>query len=205
MGVWRSVPAFGRSCGVAFNCWRRSGEALIKNQCSPSPVKATEAWVLCSSWPFSRAARQPTQPQFHCGTPPPAAAPRTTTRSMIRLLERTLRGGSQANTVSVVRKPAVTERPTCAERRSPAAYLRVALTYMLISMPQGTSTIFGAFQAISALHFREFGRIRPTLKLVRVEKFASEIFPRKHVAARKMLPEQYLLVVLPCARRIRSR
>src|SRR5262249_20754781 len=33
-----------------------------------------------------------------------------------------------------------------------AAYLRVALTYMLISMPQGTSTIFGAFQAILALH-----------------------------------------------------
>src|SRR6185312_6916223 len=32
-----------------------------------------------------------------------------------------------------------------------AAYLRVALTYMLISMPHGTSTIFGAFQAILAL------------------------------------------------------
>lgn len=28
------------------------------------------------------------------------------------------------------------------------AYLRVAQTYMLISMPTGTSTIFGAFQAI---------------------------------------------------------
>jgi hypothetical protein len=50
---------------------------------------------------------------------------------------------------------------------------------MLISMPQGTSTIFGAFQAISALHFRDFGRIRPALKLVRAEKFASEIFPIK--------------------------
>jgi hypothetical protein len=34
-----------------------------------------------------RAARQILQPQFHCGTPPPAAAPRTTTRNMIRLLE----------------------------------------------------------------------------------------------------------------------
>jgi hypothetical protein len=34
---------------------------------------------------------------------------------------------------------------------------------MLISMPQGTSTILGAFQAISALHFRDFGRIRPGL------------------------------------------
>ena len=29
-----------------------------------------------------------------------------------------------------------------------AAYLRVAHIYMLISMPTGTSTIFGAFQAI---------------------------------------------------------
>src|SRR5690348_13909274 len=37
------------------------------------------------------------------------------------------------------------------ELRSRSAYLRVALTYMLISMPQGTSTIFGAFQAILAL------------------------------------------------------
>jgi hypothetical protein len=44
---------------------------------------------------------------------------------------------------------------------------------MLISMPQGTSTIFGAFQAILALHFREFGRIRPNTKLLRAEKFAS--------------------------------
>jgi len=30
----------------------------------------------------------------------------------------------------------------------PANYLRAALAYMLISMPQGTSTIFGDFQAI---------------------------------------------------------
>src|SRR5215472_4071826 len=34
---------------------------------------------------------------------------------------------------------------------SPANYLRAADAYMLISMPQGTSTIFGAFQAILAL------------------------------------------------------
>ena len=31
------------------------------------------------------------------------------------------------------------------------AYLRAAQAYMLISMPTGTSTIFGAFQAISDL------------------------------------------------------
>ena len=33
-------------------------------------------------------------------------------------------------------------------RSDAAAYLRVAHIYMLISMPTGTSTIFGAFQAI---------------------------------------------------------
>jgi hypothetical protein len=32
-----------------------------------------------------------------------------------------------------------------------AAYLRTAHAYMLISMPTGTSTIFGVFQAILAL------------------------------------------------------
>jgi hypothetical protein len=31
------------------------------------------------------------------------------------------------------------------------AYLRAAHAYMLISMPTGTSTIFGVFQAILAL------------------------------------------------------
>jgi hypothetical protein len=34
---------------------------------------------------------------------------------------------------------------------SPAGYLRAAHAYMLISMPTGTSTIFGAFQAIWGL------------------------------------------------------
>jgi len=48
---------------------------------------------------------------------------------------------------------------------------------MLISMPQGTSTIFGVFQAILALHIRETGRVRPPFKLMRAENFASEIFP----------------------------
>jgi hypothetical protein len=35
--------------------------------------------------------------------------------------------------------------------RTSADYLRAAHAYMLISMPTGTSTIFGAFQAIFAL------------------------------------------------------
>src|ERR1022692_1932878 len=39
-----------------------------------------------------------------------------------------------------------------------AAYLRAAHAYMLISMPTGTSTIFGVFQAILALHVRRIVR-----------------------------------------------
>ena len=58
------------------------------------------------------------------------------------------------------------------------AYLRAAHAYMLISMPTGTSTIFGAFQAILAVSFFNFNRTDPALadKLMRNEKFASEIF-----------------------------
>ena len=36
--------------------------------------------------------------------------------------------------------------------RLDAVYLRAAQAYMLISMPTGTSTIFGAFQAIRFSH-----------------------------------------------------
>ena len=59
------------------------------------------------------------------------------------------------------------------------AYLRAAHAYILISMPTGTSTIFGVFQAILALSFSTFfDRTDSVLadKLVRNEKFASEIF-----------------------------
>jgi len=47
---------------------------------------------------------------------------------------------------------------------------------MLISMPTGTSTIFGDFQAILALSLRN--RTKPALpnKVIRNQKFASEIF-----------------------------
>jgi len=50
---------------------------------------------------------------------------------------------------------------------------------MLISMPTGTSTIFGVFQAILALSFFNFfNRTDSALagKLMWNEKFASEIF-----------------------------
>jgi hypothetical protein len=46
---------------------------------------------------------------------------------------------------------------------------------MLISMPQGTSTIFGAFQAILALLGLQGKNFHPN-KLARDEKFASDFF-----------------------------
>jgi hypothetical protein len=47
---------------------------------------------------------------------------------------------------------------------------------MLISMPTGTSTIFGVFQAILALLVASRTKSALTGKLIRNEKFASEIF-----------------------------
>jgi hypothetical protein len=53
-----------------------------------------------------------------------------------------------------------------------AAYLRAAQAYMLISMPTGTSTIFGVFQAIwLSLSNGRLSVLRD--KVVRNEKFAS--------------------------------
>ncbi len=66
------------------------------------------------------------------------------------------------------------DRSTGVETRyDPTAYLRVALTYMLISMPHGTSTIFGAFQAIVALLLVKPDVSAPLFKLLPAEKFAS--------------------------------
>ena len=57
-----------------------------------------------------------------------------------------------------------------------AAYLRAAQAYMLISMPTGTSTIFGAFQAILALLKVKPDELRPVDNVIRNEKLASGIF-----------------------------
>ena len=56
------------------------------------------------------------------------------------------------------------------------AYLRAAQAYMLISMPTGTSTIFGAFQAILALLKVKPDELRPVDNVIRNEKLASGIF-----------------------------
>jgi hypothetical protein len=62
-------------------------------------------------------------------------------------------------------------------RNDASAYLRVAHIYMLISMPTGTSTIFGAFQAIWALPFFETGRKNSPLaiKVLRIKAFATPV------------------------------
>src|ERR1700731_1120670 len=135
----------------------------MRNQCSPSALTAIEACVLRSSGCSPRAFRHTSQPQFHCGTPPPAAAPRTTTRSMIRLLEmqseipklsdsKSFEGGHQHAHEPAIGIVVTPGGPPKSKREAVApAYLRVAHIYMLISMPTGTSTIFGVFQAILAL------------------------------------------------------
>jgi hypothetical protein len=58
-------------------------------------------------------------------------------------------------------------------------YLRTALTYMLISMPHGTSTIFGAFQAIFGAPCKTGRNSALSTKVTSQQKFASEIFSFK--------------------------
>src|SRR6266404_1846893 len=74
------------SSGVARICWRRSGDALRRNQWEESEDTATWAWVRGQA--FTVPLRRPLQlgqAQFHWGKPPPAAEPRTLTRISARL------------------------------------------------------------------------------------------------------------------------
>jgi hypothetical protein len=57
----------------------------------------------------------------------------------------------------------------------PIAYLRAAQAYMLISMPTGISTIFGALQAILAL-LQKRHDLHLNYKVAWNAKFTSEIF-----------------------------
>jgi hypothetical protein len=52
---------------------------------------------------------------------------------------------------SAIGNSIVTGGPSPQKYGRSRAYLRAAQAYMLISMPTGTSTIFGVFQAISDL------------------------------------------------------
>ncbi|MFF1799419.1 hypothetical protein ACFVXQ_35310, partial [Kitasatospora sp. NPDC058263] len=72
-GVSR-VPAAGASSGAASSWLRRSGDALTRYQATPSALTARQSWLRAA--PVRRAVEQPSQPQFHWGSPPPAAVPR---------------------------------------------------------------------------------------------------------------------------------
>src|SRR5262249_14741270 len=70
--------ARGCSAGVASSWARRSGVALRRIHCSPSPERARLAWVrgLTRVSPL-QARRHTGHRQFHCGKPPPPAEPST--------------------------------------------------------------------------------------------------------------------------------
>jgi hypothetical protein len=73
---------------------------------------------------------------------------------MIRLLEIPDTLKVDAGMITIPDRERVLEVHLKLKRKAVAlAYLRAAHAYMLISMPTGTSTIFGAFQAILALSF----------------------------------------------------
>src|SRR6266849_97980 len=76
MGEWRGPRGWSR--GKA-SIWRwMSGEALSRDQLSPSALMARDSWVRGTAEIVpSRSPRQFGHPQFHCGNPPPAAEPRT--------------------------------------------------------------------------------------------------------------------------------
>jgi hypothetical protein len=86
--------------------------------------------------------------------------------------------------------------PASKREANAAAYLRAAQAYMLISMPTGTSTIFGVFQAILALLAR-LGECCPPYKLLRKEKFASEIFGRKPVSFYAAMQQEFTYLCDP--------
>jgi hypothetical protein len=83
--VPRKFSPPGVNAGKAATCEQRSGEALNRIQFLLSAETAIDDWVRRRLEFFEvRAARQLGQLQFHCGTPPPAAEPRTRTFTGIK-------------------------------------------------------------------------------------------------------------------------
>ena len=97
IGLSRNAPR-GCSAGVFESCARRSGAAFSKVQRSPSAETARLACVRAvTRGSPSHARRHTAQRQFHCGNPPPAAAPST------MAVRRPIRpsGGARAGTQEV--------------------------------------------------------------------------------------------------------
>src|SRR6516225_5280124 len=71
--VWR------RGCHLEWiSCRRRSGETFTNTHWCPFALRATLLWVRISISP-PRTPSHWRHPQFHCGTPPPAADPNNCT------------------------------------------------------------------------------------------------------------------------------
>ena len=96
-------------------------------------------------------------------------------RLEISKLSKSFEGGHQRNHAPAIRNVSRPEVHLRKREAVAAAYLRAAHAYMLISMPTGTSTIFGAFQAIWHSFWNRTNSAL-TDKLIGKEKFASEIF-----------------------------
>src|ERR1700682_6608372 len=90
-------------------------------------------------------------------------------------LSKSFEGGHRHNHDPVIRNVSRLEVHLRKREAVAAAYLRAAHAYILISMPAGTSTIFGAFQAILALLLNRTNFALAD-KVMRNENFASEIF-----------------------------
>src|ERR1700730_153529 len=75
------IARAGCSSGVWASWLSTSGDKLIRTQLTESEVTAIEDWVRGRPRTFPlRKPAQLRQLQFHCGKPPPAAAPSTTIR-----------------------------------------------------------------------------------------------------------------------------
>src|SRR5690606_23564903 len=102
-GVPRGAPAGGCSAGTALICVRTFGAALINAQPLPSAETAIEDWVRWRTRGSpAQASEQTRQRQFHCGTPPPAADPRTRMRRRVIAHLTRLRQDSQLGRSVVV-------------------------------------------------------------------------------------------------------
>jgi hypothetical protein len=84
----------------------------------------------------------------------------------------------QANTVSIIRKPIVTGRPTCAKRVLTNRLFAGGAHIHVDFHAAGHFDDLGGFPGHFGSPFSDFGRLRPGAKLLRAQKFASEIFPR---------------------------
>jgi hypothetical protein len=79
----------------------------------------------------------------------------------------------------------VTERSTCAERELTNRLLAGSAHIHVDFHATGHFDDLRGFPGHISSPFRELGRIRPWVKVMRAQKFASEIFPKKAMLRRE--------------------